>query len=102
MSEVTFSFFVDFDDILGSQTASQRTHRYVDLAKAEHIRLISQLHHSVPLPRYSVSVKAAPIHINHVRVSKPVSLAYVKPVSLARGRPYLPRIPNDEKRRNER
>jgi hypothetical protein len=68
------SFFVDFDGILGSQTAFERTHRYVDLAKAEHVRLISQLHHSVPLPRCSVSVKAAPIHFVHIRVLKPVDL----------------------------
>jgi hypothetical protein len=82
MSEaLTFSFFVDFDGILASQTASQRTHKYVDLAKAEHIWVVSQLHAMVPLRGCSVSIKAGPIHIDHVRVLKPVHLAETRKFS---------------------
>jgi hypothetical protein len=67
MGQLKFSVLDDFGGISGSQTACQRTHMRVDLAKTEHIRAVAQLHSIGPLPICSVSAKAAAIHFGHVR-----------------------------------
>jgi hypothetical protein len=87
MGQLKFSFLDDFSGISGLQIPCQRTHMRVDLAKNGHIRVVAQLHHSVPLPRSSVFAKAAPIHFGQVARESPYT--YAKPVHYVRGSPYI-------------